>query len=118
MRFHYPKLGPALDFAVALHEDHDRKTRQPISYLSHLLTVTGIVLEHGRQRKPGDGGALLPGHPWRRTDLLSWTGGHLAETLAHHCRSQGTPLRLPSTCTPGQLLRKNVASAHEVISEQ
>ena len=36
----------------------------------------------------------------------------------HHCFSQGMPSPFPSICTPGQFLRKNVASSQEVICEQ
>jgi hypothetical protein len=36
----------------------------------------------------------------------------------HHCFSHGTPSLFPSIFTPGQFLRKNVASAQEVICEQ
>lgn len=43
---------------------------------------------------------------------------YLAKGLVHHCCSQGTPSLLPSICVPGQFLRKNFASAHEVICEQ
>lgn len=33
----------------------------------------------------------------------------------HHCFSQGMPSKSPSISTPGQFLRKKVASAQEVI---
>ena len=36
----------------------------------------------------------------------------------HHWRSQGIPLRSPSILTPGQLARKYLASAQDVIWEQ
>ncbi len=36
----------------------------------------------------------------------------------HHCCSQGTPSLFPSIFAPGQLRRKNVASAQDVICEQ
>jgi len=36
----------------------------------------------------------------------------------HHCFSHGMPSLLPSILVPGQFLRKNVASAQEVICEQ
>ena len=36
----------------------------------------------------------------------------------HHCFSHGIPSLLPSILVPGQFLRKNVASAQEVICEQ
>jgi hypothetical protein len=36
----------------------------------------------------------------------------------HHCDSHGTPSRSPSISTPGQFLRKKVASAQECICEQ
>ena len=36
----------------------------------------------------------------------------------HHWRSQGTPSRLPSICTPGQFFRNQVASPQEVICVQ
>jgi len=36
----------------------------------------------------------------------------------HHCFSHGMPSLLPSILVPGQFLRKNIASAQEVICEQ
>ena len=38
--------------------------------------------------------------------------------LLHHCLSHGTPSLFPSIRTPGQFVRKNVASSQEVICEQ
>jgi len=43
---------------------------------------------------------------WER----SFSGLHL-----HHCRSHGMPSLLPSIFVPGQFLRNQVASSHEVI---
>ena len=36
----------ALDFAATLHEGHLRKGTE-IAYLSHLLSVSALVMEHG-----------------------------------------------------------------------
>ena len=36
----------------------------------------------------------------------------------HHCFSQGTPSWFPSISTPGQFLKKYVASWQDVICEQ
>ncbi len=46
-----------------------------------------------------------------------WTTAGL-EAHLHHCISHGTPSLSPSILVPGQFLKKNVASAHEVICEQ
>lgn len=41
-----PKFTEALAFATELHKNHFRKQTK-IPYISHLLSVAGIVLEHG-----------------------------------------------------------------------
>jgi len=43
---------------------------------------------------------------------------YLAKGPVHHCCSHGTPSWLPSIWTLGQLRRKYVASAQDVICEQ
>ena len=46
------------------------------------------------------------------------TGGfHQMPDYLHHCFSHGMPSLFPSIFVPGQFLRKNVASVHEVICE-
>ena len=42
-----PRFSEALVFATQLHRHQTRKGPKGIPYVAHLLTVTGIVLEHG-----------------------------------------------------------------------
>lgn len=73
----------------------------------------------------GDSIYALSGNVWRVT---SWYQRRRPRhrscpcscslSALHHCRSQGIPLPSPSILTPGQCLRKKVASSHEDICEQ
>jgi len=45
----YPDLAPAIGFAAILHSNQTRKGTS-IPYISHLLAVAAIVLEHGGDR--------------------------------------------------------------------
>lgn len=63
---------------------------------------------------------VLMARPHQHRVRPSFVRRRIGVSLAylHHCFSHGIPSLLPSILVPGQFLRKNVASAQEVICEQ
>lgn len=54
------KYRQALDFAAGLHHGHMRKGTE-IDYLSHLLSVSALVMEHGGSEDEAIAGLEFPG---------------------------------------------------------
>jgi hypothetical protein len=88
------------------------KAREPLN-ASDALRPT-FELTCGRQTAQPAGERQVQ----RRVRTPSRVRQHEEVYRLHHCCSQGTPSLFPSIFTPGQLRRKNVASAQEVICEQ
>jgi len=59
-----------------------------------------------------------PGHPVECGAGTQHQAATALDHYLHHCCSHGTPSLFPSILLPGQFLRKQVASAHELIWEQ
>jgi (p)ppGpp synthase/HD superfamily hydrolase len=74
----------ALVWAAELHEGHVRKTTG-VPYLSHLLAVSGLVLEFGGDEDEAIAGLLhdsLEDTPLTRADLEARVGSRVAEIVA------------------------------------
>jgi hypothetical protein len=86
-----------------------------VSAFPRVNLCKGTIWQVGQVEVQGFAGAPDQLNQPGRNDA---SGLDYLDAALHHWSSQGTPSRSPSILTPGQRLRKYIASAHEVICVQ